>query len=684
MKPQNRGTCFAMKVLPLALLGAFAPAQAQTTATSAELDTIYAIEKAASTTKKVNFKAMEEGTATELKEVLSAEPSINFGGGNGLSQWFTIRGMGQDQIDIKVDGAYTDQQIFHHNSRFLIDPSLVKEIEVQKGAGSASAGIGATAGAIVAKTVSAKDLLRDGQTMGFKVNGGVSSNKGRSGGVSAYGQFGAMDALLVGNWVKEENYKAGKGFSNADGSDEVQNSALGQRGLLAKFGFDLNDANRIELSHRQERTHGQRALREEFDFSQDGRAARNDPRYRIYTQDTTQIQYEGGGFGVVDRIDTNAYYMTTEMDSRVSASGEVEGVTKTETVGANLNLDSYLFNQHVLKYGVNLRKQEGKPASRESFSVPGLIQDTTNETKTDTGVYAEGIWNLHPVTLTTGLRYDHYKMRTSGRSEVSDGDVNPSLAAIYELNEQLSFHAGVYYATRSPRLYEAMLAGSRIIQADADLKAERARNIEIGFDYSPARNLLVSGSVFRQNTKNHQLYECIGTSGEVCSDSNPEAYRRLFNSGTLKNHGYELSAAWNSGGWSTRFGVAQSKPKLNGEVADSATTGIPIGRTWTAGLAYQFQNPNVEIGWRGRFVQNAGYTPSSRGSEATPQLVARPGYGVNDIYANWKPFGTDDLNVNLAINNVFDKYYKSHSQRAGISSLPEPGRDVRLNVSYRF
>ena len=130
--------------------------------------------------------------------------------------------------------------------------------------------------------------------------------------------------------------------------------------------------------------------------------------------------------------------------------------------------------------------------------------------------------------------------------------------------------------------------------------------------------------------------------------------------------------------------MAYSKPKLDGEVADSTSTAIPIGRTWTIGLAYQLENPNVEVGWRGRFVQSAGYIPSSRGSSATPELVRRSGYGVNDLYANWKPFGTDDLNVNFAVNNLFNKYYKSHSQRSGVSSLPEPGRDVRLNVSYRF
>ena len=71
-----------------------------------------------------------------------------------------------------------------------------------------------------------------------------------------------MDALISGNWVKESEYKAGNGY-------KIKNSALGQRGLLAKVGADLNEDHRIELSHRQERHYGVRALREEFDFSQD-------------------------------------------------------------------------------------------------------------------------------------------------------------------------------------------------------------------------------------------------------------------------------------------------------------------------------------------------------------------------------------------------------------------------------
>ncbi len=58
-------------------------------------------------------------------------------------------------------------------------------------------------------------------------------------------------------------------LANLEGSKKVQNSALHQRGLLAKVGVDITEEQRLELSHRQERHYGVRALREEFDFSQD-------------------------------------------------------------------------------------------------------------------------------------------------------------------------------------------------------------------------------------------------------------------------------------------------------------------------------------------------------------------------------------------------------------------------------
>lgn len=162
-------------------------------------------------TDVITLEQRNRSTETDLRGLFQAEPSIEFGGGNGTSQFLTIRGMGQNSVDIKVDGASSDSQILYHQGRFIIDPSLLKTVSVQKGAGSASAGIGATNGAIVAKTVDALDLLKGSdRDFGFKVNGGYASNDGHSYGASVFGKAGNFDALLSFNRNDEDNYKAGK------------------------------------------------------------------------------------------------------------------------------------------------------------------------------------------------------------------------------------------------------------------------------------------------------------------------------------------------------------------------------------------------------------------------------------------------------------------------------------------
>ena len=670
MPSQTARPCqLSLSLLTLALFGSFAHA-ADTTAQTSELQPV-TVKGANLSTHRVTTQKIDESTDTDLKGLLFNEPSIGFGGGNGTSQWVNIRGLGQDQIDFKVDDAYSDTSTFHHQGRFLLDPELVKVVAVQKGSGSASAGIGASSGAIVAETVDPSDLLRPDQNFGFKVNAGVSSNKGWNRGLSLYGRAAGFDALVAGNWITEENYKAGKGYVNGgvSGGNRVPYSALGQRGLLAKIGYSINEDNRIELSRSQEQTHGTRTLREEFnDFE------RNPASYRTYTQDRTNLEYKGANLGFVSNIKANVFHLKT---AREDAG---DGADQNKATGANLNLDSRIFDRHTLKYGVNYRTQKNHPAR---------TTQAAKESKTDYGVYLEGIWDFHPVTLTTGLRYDHFKVNTSGHTSASDGNINPSIGLIYDVTDNLSLKASHSYATRSPRLYESMLAPSRNIVTAPNLKAERSRTTEIGFNYRPIQDLSLSGSYFWQKINNVHDFACLSGSCAGGRSTYTSGITQSTNNGYIKNKGYEFGANYRWGSLTARMGVAYSDPKHHYlfESYDINTKAHAVGRTWTAGLAYHFDNPNLEIGWRGRFVQSRIGKPSRGATASEGTTEKRAGYGVNDIYANWKPTGKDDLNINFAVNNIGNKYYYSHSQRSSSRSgnaLPETGRDFRLAVNYKF
>ncbi|HGK0136745.1 TPA: TonB-dependent siderophore receptor FetA/FrpB [Neisseria gonorrhoeae] len=674
-------------------------------------------------TNIVTLQQKDESTATDMRELLKEEPSIDFGGGNGTSQFLTLRGMGQNSVDIKVDNAYSDSQILYHQGRFIVDPALVKVVSVQKGAGSASAGIGATNGAIIAKTVDAQDLLKGlDKNWGVRLNSGFAGNNGVSYGASVFGKEGNFDGLFSYNRNDEKDYEAGKGFRNDNGGKTVPYSALDKRSYLAKIGTTFGDGDhRIVLSHMKDQHRGIRTVREEFAVSQKNSRItikRQAPSYRETTQSNTNLAYTGKDLGFVEKLDANAYVLEKKRysadDKDNGYAGNVKGPnhTRITTRGMNFNFDSRLAEQTLLKYGINYRHQEIKPQAflNSQFSIPktekkdgkdvakSSEQQTkdradeatvhayklSNPAKTDTGAYIEAIHEIDGFTLTGGLRYDRFKVKTHDGKTVSSSSLNPSFGVIWQPREHWSFSASHNYASRSPRLYDALQThGKRGIISIADgTKAERARNTEIGFNYNDG-TFAANGSYFRQTIKD--------------ALANPQnrhdsvAVREAVNAGYIKNHGYELGASYRTGGLTAKVGVSHSKPRFYDThpkklLSANPEFGAQTGRTWTASLAYRFKNPNLEIGWRGRYVQKAVGSILAAGQkdrDGKLENVVRQGFGVNDVFANWKPLGKDTLNVNLSVNNVFDKFYYPHSQR-WTNTLPGVGRDVRLGVNYKF
>lgn len=634
-------------------------------------------------TNIVTLQQKDENTATDLRGLLKEEPAIDFGGGNGTSQFLTLRGMGQNSVDIKVDNAYSDSQILYHQGRFIIDPALVKIVSVQKGAGSASAGIGATNGAIITKTVDAQDLLKSlDKNWGVRLSSGYASNDGVNYGASVFGKAGNFDGLFSYSRNDEKDYEPGKDYTNSNGGKTVPFSGLDKRSYLAKIGANFGD-HRLVLSHMNDQHRGIRTVREEFTATDNPRLtlARQAPTYRETSLSNTNLEWTARNLGFVEKLDANAYIMKNERysadDSKNGYAGNLPGPNTTviETKGANFNLDSRIGENTLIKYGVNYRHQEIKPPVFFSAAL-------SNPKKSDAGIYAEAIHDIGDFTLTGGLRYDHFDIKTHDGKSVSDGTVNPSFGVIWQPHEHWNLSASHNYASRSPRLYDAMRQhgrGNSITSIADGTKAERARNTEIGFNYNNG-NFAANGSYFWQKIKD----AVAGPQQRHDAAGNPIAgVREIVNAGYIKNHGYELGASYRTGGLLAKVGVSHSKPRIYDTHPENLLSANPefavqTGRTWTTSLSYRFQNPNLEIGWRGRYLQKASGSVLVRDKGE----VKRKGYGVNDVFANWKPLGKDTLNVNFAVNNVFNKFYYPHSQRG--ETLPGIGRDVRLGVNYRF
>lgn len=640
-------------------------------------------------TNVVTTELKDESTDTNMRDLLSQEPAIDIGGGTGAAQFLTIRGMGQNSVDFKVDNAYSDSQILYHQGRFILDPSLIKIVSVQKGAGSASSGIGATNGSIVAKTVDAQDLLKGSdKDYGAKLNLGYSSNDSHNYGVTVFGRAGVVDGLLSYNIKDESNFKPGSGFQNGiDNGDYHPYSALETTSYLAKLGATLGN-HRLVLSHLKDEQAGVRTVREEFSaFNNDvagGRltASRQAPAYRETSLTNTNLEWTANNLGFIEKLTANAYLMNNERYSaddrgcgycgygnalnNPNFPNPIETSTEIETKGANLNLDVGVGENTLVKYGLNYRHQEITPGNINT----SVMQNTPE--KTDAGAYVEAISHLGDFTVTGGLRYDHFDITANDGVNAKNDNLNPSLGVIYQATPNLSFSANHNYASRSPRLYDALMVGLRRVSINENIKAEQARNTEVGVNYDDGRFGL-DATYFWQKVDDVIVnpQDRHGTSGQ----------REAVNDGFSRNEGYEVGASFRHNGLTARVGVAESEPKffLSSTSEVSPEFAVPVGRTWTASLAYRFAQPNLELGVRHRKVDD-----SVEAVVAGATISSRAGYDVTDVFANWKPYGNDRMNVNFSVNNVADEFYYPHSQRAAITTSPGVGREFRVGMNFTY
>lgn len=714
-------------------------------------------------TNVVTLREKDESTATDLRSLLQDEPAIGFGGGNGTSQFVSIRGMGHNAIDLKIDNAYQDGQLHYHQGRFMLDPQMVKVVSVQKGAGFASAGIGATNGAIVTKTLDADELLRNSdKDYGFKVGAGLSTNKGHSYHGSAFGKaqtgFGQVDALVSYNQVNDGDYKGGKGYTNLLGNDVVTRSALDKSSYLVKAGLTTGD-HRFVVSHLNEAHKGIRGVREEFDFANrvltldiedketkqkyteaelqaklntdkkyagkgyqlgsktpDGKKYnvvdangklvadldRNNPTQRETYQKLTNLEWTGKNLGFASEVTANVYklehgrnsssdrgntYITKDVPKgldNVDSSSSMHVVAK----GANLNFDTefnhlllkgFGVDHTLLKYGINYRHQEAVPPRSLK---PGMV----HQEKTDAGIYLEAINQINNFTINTGVRVDRFNFKAMDGKKVEKTDINPSFGVIYDVNPNLSVSGNLIYATRSPRFADAILSrGYRggVISIRDNAKAEKARNTEIGFNYNNGP-YTAFGSYFWQrvdDARDPGDSSRHGTQGKTAP--------KLGNQGHQTNQGYELGVGYADGAWRARAGVAHSKPTMhNVEFKGNPEYAVRTGRTWTADVAYRLPNPSVELGVRHTLVEDVNAKDTSilsgKFDNTDGAILNRKGYNVSDIYANWKPYGNDKVNVNFAVNNVFNKNYRPHTQNASDTALTGAGRDFRVGVNFTY
>ena len=192
----------------------------------------------------VDRQALDSQQPDSVADALKYQSNVEVGGGSRPgAQTPVIRGLSGTRVLQVIDSVRQNTNSGHRGTYF-VDPELIQQIEVVKGPASALWGSGALGGVVAVQTRSARDLLTGGEQVGGYVRQGFHSADDKSLTSGAlYGQQGQHDWLVSGYYHDSNDIRLGNG-------QDLTYSAARQHGVMGKYGWQPDDAQRLSLSVR--------------------------------------------------------------------------------------------------------------------------------------------------------------------------------------------------------------------------------------------------------------------------------------------------------------------------------------------------------------------------------------------------------------------------------------------------
>lgn len=630
--------------LAIVLLSASSTALAQDT--PHQLDTLQVTaERTSESDRTVDSEELDRRQATDLQDIFADMPDVAVGGGAPAAQKVYVRGLEDTMLNVTVDGATQSGYLFHHQGRLLVEPELLKQVDVVAGAGEATNGPGALGGAIRFVTKDPEDLLRPGQNFGALLKGGYFSNTdGYKASTSLYGR-------LTDNWSALATLTQTDHGDYQDANGNTQPYTTSERFTgFGKLVGHLTDEQRVQLSYERSEDEAYRLHRPHWRPS-----VRNAPTDQEVIRETVT-----GNYGFTSSandwldLDLTLYHTEASLEHIDGPFGDYIGAMQSH--GGDLRNRSQV-GDLTLTYGVDYRKDEA--------SLRSPLYGTDREEGSVVGLYLQNHYQLtERLRLSAGARHDWFELdeHLTGNS-FSESGWSPNLGLRFDATEQLTLHGGWARAIRGTQVKELFVLD--YYRNAEDRKEEVAENVELGATYRHG-NLYLAAEVFETRIDD--------VVGQVAPST-------LGNLGELKTRGFNARIGYDWDRLDASLAYSRARPKLDGVPLsdDDMAIGTSIGDTWVANVNFQATN-DIDLGWTGRFAE--------RLTDVADGYPEKAGYGVNDIYASWRPLAGDQLTLSLRVNNVFDKQYFDHASYGDAGDiahgLPDPGRDFRLSATYRF
>ena len=694
-------------------------------AQSVELDSINVIatrdpSRFAYTPEKQSKDSLLSKQATSVAAALEDIPNVDIrGGSRSIAQKPNIRGLSDNRVVQVIDGVRQNFDLAHRGSYFL-PMSLIQEIEVIKGPSSSLWGSGALGGVVAMRTPNALDLLKNNDKFGVKIRQGYqTANNLSERDASVFAANDKFDVLISAFYNNADNLRTGRG-------NKLNNTAYKQFGGLAKFGWQINDANRVELSHRETRfkqtAPGNNEAKNELTNEQltkqieEFHGSNNSfpPRKKPSTSETLKF-YSGvkTRFGSVsylsdqqipDQSTVFNYYLTPDnpyLNTHIALYNnktiekeqrKVSGVkdqTKLTTRGINLRNSSEL--SHIsFVYGVDYMRDKISTERGTNSSDAKFRAEPYNANSNTTGVYLIAHMPLfgEKLLLSPSVRYDHYD--TSSKTvKYKDNHLSPATKLTWKVTNWLDFTAKYNEAFRAPSMQERFVSGAhfgaRLIGgrdeinrfvANPNLRPETAKNKEITanlhFDslFKQGDKFKIEATYFRNDVKdfiNLKIFNDANTSTRALLPTKSQ-YQNITNA---RLSGIELQAQYQTERLTlfTNYGSTKGRDKDSGEaLSNIAASKIGVGADYAL--------------VKDKFTVGATITHyAAQHRVPKDHAVTYPSYILTDLRATYAPLKGEwkNLRLDFALENLFDRKYQP-----AFSLMEGTGRNAKISAVYSF
>jgi len=624
-----------------------------------------------SSSLSIDGSAMETKQADHLSDLFRDLPGVDVGGSHSMNNKIYLRGIPDQDIDIRIDGAkQPNADMFHHMSTLNINPDILKKVNIEVGANSIVHG--ELGGSIEFETKNGKDLLENGERFGGIISTNYNSNKSIGGSLALYGKVTEnSDFFAYYSYINNKDWKTGNGTTEIGRDGEIDD-------IIVKYGVDISDTQRISFSYDKMTNEGDYLPRPNLSTAANiaianARGYADYIHPSKYIRDTYTIKHsfdDGENLLLNTSVYTNTMDLTRVEDGDNNRGNVLNAVVKNKGITSrgqsNIEAGKIL---NTLTYGLEYDNQTSE------VTADGSAYGKDEESKT-LALYIEDTIDFdNGLLLTPGIRFTNYKLDGIA-GNYNENEFTYSLATEYGLTDNLSLlgsYTTLFKGVPMQEVFASYRTSGNVV-ASRNLASETGSNKEVGFKYLENNVLGADNVGFLVKYYVTDMDNDIGYAGTWGTDYH------MANLGETSTKGIEASFSYNLNDFNSviTYSTMDSELKYTGKSLDEQA-----GDKVSLNLNYKI-NKEFETSWKSIFVK--GETDLNPDNN----IDKKAGYGVHDIALTYTAQSIKGLKVIAGIDNIFDKHYAAHTSTYvynntyGDFTDYEAGRNVKVTLSYKF